>query len=92
VDTHTSNGAVWCKWWSVPLHYAGECSRVCPKGVDPAEALQLLNRHVVVDYLHLSHRAEPCGKLQGPDVASLWKGSRQCPSEQYSRLKIRSAV
>jgi len=28
-------------------HYAGECSRVCPKGVDPARALQLLKRGLV---------------------------------------------
>jgi len=46
-------------------HYAGECSRVCPKGVDPAKALQLLKRQLVLDYLHLSHPAEPCKKLQG---------------------------
>lgn len=28
-------------------HYAGECSRVCPKGVDPARAIQLLKRTLV---------------------------------------------
>jgi succinate dehydrogenase / fumarate reductase iron-sulfur subunit len=28
-------------------HYAGECSRVCPRGVDPARALQLLKRRLV---------------------------------------------
>jgi len=28
-------------------HYAGECSRVCPKGVDPARAIQLLKRNLV---------------------------------------------
>jgi succinate dehydrogenase / fumarate reductase, iron-sulfur subunit len=44
-------------------HYAGECSRVCPKGVDPAKALQLLKRGLVLDYLHLGHRAEPCKKM-----------------------------
>jgi succinate dehydrogenase / fumarate reductase iron-sulfur subunit len=47
-------------------HYAGECSRVCPKGVDPAKALQLLKRRLVLDYLHLSHRTTPCKKLHGP--------------------------
>lgn len=30
-------------------HFAGECSRVCPKGVDPARALQLLKRELVLD-------------------------------------------
>jgi succinate dehydrogenase / fumarate reductase iron-sulfur subunit len=32
-------------------HYGGECSRVCPKGVDPARAIQLLKRTLVFDYL-----------------------------------------
>ncbi len=30
-------------------HYAGECSRVCPKGVDPARAIQLLKRELIAD-------------------------------------------
>jgi succinate dehydrogenase / fumarate reductase iron-sulfur subunit len=30
-------------------HYAGECSRVCPKGVDPARAIQLMKRDLVMD-------------------------------------------
>jgi len=34
-------------------HYAGECSNVCPKGVDPARAIQLLKRSLVLDYLKL---------------------------------------
>jgi succinate dehydrogenase / fumarate reductase iron-sulfur subunit len=34
-------------------HYAGECSRVCPKGVDPGKAIQLMKRELVLDYLHL---------------------------------------
>src|SRR5579864_5721932 len=47
-------------------HYAGECSNVCPKGVDPAKALQLLKRRLVLDYLHLGGRITGCKKLQGP--------------------------
>ena len=39
-------------------HYAGECSRVCPKGVDPAKAIQLMKRELVLDYLRL--RRERC--------------------------------
>jgi succinate dehydrogenase / fumarate reductase iron-sulfur subunit len=38
-------------------HFAGECSRVCPKGVDPAKAIQLMKRELVFDYLRL-HRAK----------------------------------
>jgi len=47
-------------------HYAGECSRVCPKGVDPAKAIQHMKRRLVLDYLRLSRRQEPCRKLHGP--------------------------
>ncbi len=34
-------------------HFAGECSKACPKGVDPARAIQLMKRQLVLDYLHL---------------------------------------
>lgn len=45
-------------------HYAGECSAVCPKGVDPARAIQLMKRELVLDYLHLSRRGkEECARL-----------------------------
>jgi succinate dehydrogenase / fumarate reductase iron-sulfur subunit len=47
-------------------HYAGECSRACPKGVDPAKAIQLLKRQLVLDYLHLARKKKPCQKLHGP--------------------------
>jgi succinate dehydrogenase / fumarate reductase iron-sulfur subunit len=47
-------------------HFAGECSRVCPKGVDPAKAIQHLKRRLVLDYLHLARSRKPCEKLQGP--------------------------
>ncbi|MFC1543709.1 succinate dehydrogenase/fumarate reductase iron-sulfur subunit [Gemmatimonadota bacterium] len=46
-------------------HYAGECSAVCPKGVDPARAIQLMKRELVLDYLRLGklRKREPCGIL-----------------------------
>ena len=47
-------------------HFAGECSRACPKGVDPARALQLLKRQLVLDYLHLTRQEKPSQKLHGP--------------------------
>ncbi len=47
-------------------HYAGECSRACPKGVDPAKAIQHLKRQLVLDYLHLSRTHKPCDKQHGP--------------------------
>ena len=40
-------------------HYAGECSRVCPKGVDPARAIQLMKRELVLDYLKLKRHKKP---------------------------------
>ena len=50
-DTH---GAFRC-------HYAGECSNVCPKGVDPARAIQLLKRQLVFDYFRLLKQRPGCG-------------------------------
>jgi succinate dehydrogenase / fumarate reductase, iron-sulfur subunit len=37
-------------------HYAGECSHVCPKGVDPARAIQLLKKDLVLDFFKLSKK------------------------------------
>ena len=62
--TGNSHGAFRC-------HYAGECSRVCPKGVDPAKAIQFLKRRLVLDFLHLSRKKEPCKKLEGPGSGTL---------------------
>lgn len=40
-------------------HLAGACSDVCPKGVDPALAIQLLKRSVVGSWLGLTKRNMP---------------------------------
>jgi succinate dehydrogenase / fumarate reductase iron-sulfur subunit len=50
-------------------HYAGECSRACPKGVDPAKAIQHLKRQLVASYLHLGKAKRPCAK-QGPAASA----------------------
>lgn len=43
-------------------HYAGECSNVCPKGVDPARAIQLLKKQLVKDYFKfLKQGKRGCG-------------------------------
>lgn len=47
-------------------HYAGECTRVCPKGVDPARAIQLVRRDLLLDLLHLKRRRAPAAQLPGP--------------------------
>ncbi|MCL4848551.1 MAG: succinate dehydrogenase iron-sulfur subunit [Acidobacteria bacterium] len=39
-------------------HYAGECSQACPKGVDPARAIQMVKRQLVFAYLRLYE--QPC--------------------------------
>ncbi len=56
-------------------HYAGECSRVCPKGVDPAKAIQLMKRELVLDYLRLRRAkcpsalaAKPAGLARRADI------------------------
>ena len=51
-------------------HFAGECSAICPKGVDPARAIQLLKRELVLDYLRLS-------KLRGCEPAGLLPADRR---------------
>ena len=50
-------------------HFAGECSQVCPKGVDPAKAIQLMKRALVLDYLHLWK--QPCpAAISKPSAAA----------------------
>jgi succinate dehydrogenase / fumarate reductase, iron-sulfur subunit len=60
-------------------HYAGECSRACPKGVDPARALQLLKLRLVLDYLHLGRRITPSKKLEGPGQGKPLPGIAAAP-------------
>jgi succinate dehydrogenase / fumarate reductase, iron-sulfur subunit len=47
-------------------HFAGECSRVCPKGVDPAKAIQLMKRELVFDYLRLRRTHTPAPVVPAP--------------------------
>jgi succinate dehydrogenase / fumarate reductase iron-sulfur subunit len=50
-------------------HFAGECSRVCPKGVDPARAIQLMKRQLVFEYLRLWR--QPCPASLAKPIAGL---------------------
>jgi succinate dehydrogenase / fumarate reductase iron-sulfur subunit len=50
-------------------HYAGECSNVCPKGVDPARAIQLMKKDLVRDYLNLN-RKKVCAPVNHPTLES----------------------
>ncbi len=47
-------------------HYGSECSVVCPKGVDPAKAIQLMKRRMVLDLFRLGRKksAELCPELE----------------------------
>ncbi|MCD6161828.1 MAG: succinate dehydrogenase iron-sulfur subunit [candidate division Zixibacteria bacterium] len=57
------NGAFRC-------HYAGECSNVCPKGVDPARAIQHMKRELVWDYLKLKKHQPKAHVLDKPKEAA----------------------
>jgi succinate dehydrogenase / fumarate reductase iron-sulfur subunit len=65
-------------------HFAGECSQVCPKGVDPAKAIQMMKQDLVFDLLKLRSRrpaarlvAKPAGKrkenIPDPPVRTVGK-------------------
>jgi len=60
-------------------HFAGECSRVCPKGVDPAKAIQLMKRELVVDYLGLRRHAPPVMVTPKPDGLERRPGIPEAP-------------
>ena len=60
-------------------HFAGECSRVCPKGVDPARAIQLMKRELVLDYLHLWKQPCPATLAKVPPGTKRRDGIPEAP-------------
>jgi succinate dehydrogenase / fumarate reductase iron-sulfur subunit len=48
-------------------HFAGECSRVCPKGVDPGKAIQLMKREMVLDFVGLRQQKTPATLVEKPE-------------------------
>lgn len=60
-------------------HYAGECSRVCPKGVDPAKAIQLLKRQMVLDVFGLRAKKCPSKLVEKPKDAKRRDGIPEAP-------------
>ncbi|MBN1552840.1 4Fe-4S dicluster domain-containing protein, partial [bacterium] len=48
-------------------HYGGECSAVCPKGVDPARAIQLMKRRLFYDFLKLTKKHKSPQILKKPE-------------------------
>ncbi|MEW5692912.1 MAG: succinate dehydrogenase iron-sulfur subunit [Candidatus Hydrogenedentota bacterium] len=55
-------------------HYAGECSNACPKGVDPAKAIQFMKRMLVFDYLKLLKTKKTAQCLGKPKDAKRMEG------------------
>ncbi|MFC1932712.1 succinate dehydrogenase/fumarate reductase iron-sulfur subunit [Chloroflexota bacterium] len=48
-------------------HYANSCSEACPKGVDPALAIQLLKKRLASRTLGLGKKQQPCPPVSYPD-------------------------
>jgi succinate dehydrogenase / fumarate reductase iron-sulfur subunit len=65
-------------------HYAGECSRACPKGVDPAKAIQLMKRELVLDYLKLLRKRGPAPIAPRP-AAQRREGIPDAPAPTVAR-------
>jgi len=60
-------------------HYAGECSAACPKGVDPARAIQLMKKDLVLSYFGLSRHGKCAHPHKKPDKAA-WKAKVEAPA------------
>ena len=58
-------------------HYAAECSNVCPKGVDPARAIQLMKRDLVLRYFYLSKKK--CAHVHERPAESQYKEKVEAP-------------
>ena len=66
-------------------HFAGECSRACPKGVDPARAIQLMKRDLVGDYLRLLRRRRPAPLVVTPVDIKRKEGIPAAPAPTVTR-------
>jgi succinate dehydrogenase / fumarate reductase iron-sulfur subunit len=60
-------------------HFAGECSRVCPKGVDPARAIQIMKRQLVFEYLRLWKQPCPASLAKPPAGVKRRDGIPEAP-------------
>jgi succinate dehydrogenase / fumarate reductase iron-sulfur subunit len=58
-------------------HYAGECSNVCPKGVDPARAIQLMKKDLVLNYFGLAKHK--CAHLHKKPDKTTYKAKIEAP-------------
>lgn len=60
-------------------HFAGECSRVCPKGVDPGKAIQLMKREMVLDFVRLRKPRAPARPVEKPQGIARRPGIPEAP-------------
>lgn len=60
-------------------HFAGECSRVCPKGVDPGKAIQLMKREMVLDFVGLRKSRAPATPVEKPQGIARRPGIPEAP-------------
>jgi succinate dehydrogenase / fumarate reductase, iron-sulfur subunit len=58
-------------------HYAAECSNVCPKGVDPARAIQLMKKDLVLRYFGL--RKKKCAHVHQKPSKTEYKSIIEAP-------------
>ncbi|MCX5853975.1 MAG: succinate dehydrogenase iron-sulfur subunit [Deltaproteobacteria bacterium] len=65
-------------------HYAGECSAACPKGVDPARAIQLMKKDLVLGYFGLAKHGKCAHLHKKPDKAS-WKAKIEVPAHTVGK-------
>jgi succinate dehydrogenase / fumarate reductase iron-sulfur subunit len=59
-------------------HYAAECSNVCPKGVDPARAIQLMKKDLVLHYFGLRTKRK-CAQVCKRPSESEYKPKIEAP-------------
>ena len=60
-------------------HFAGECAKVCPKGVDPAKAIQFLKRQLFMDYFKFFKIHKKVELLDEPVSGSRLEGVPEAP-------------
>jgi succinate dehydrogenase / fumarate reductase iron-sulfur subunit len=76
-DVHSDYGVYRC-------HFAGACSEVCPKGVDPAFAIQLLKRDMFMR--NLRGHQHKSGTAVAPPVRD-WKQKTEYPKAPTPTVK-----
>ena len=76
-EIYASHGVFRC-------HFAGECSQVCPKGVDPAFAIQLLKQDMFLK--KLGARRDRPGTAVAPKVEN-WTSKKEIPKAPERTVK-----